>query len=55
VKQIPVIPGLEAAKAQPEVQVPDQQQRLQQQEQTPPTPAPPMPPQPTTPPQQAPQ
>ncbi len=51
VKQIPVIPGLEPAKSQPEVQVPDQQQRLQQQEQVPPPPAPPMPPQPNTAPQ----
>jgi len=55
VKQIPVIPGLEAAKAQPEVTVPGQQQRLQQQEQSPPTSAPPMPPQPTATPQQPPQ
>ena len=54
VKKIPVIPGLEPATAQPEVQVPDQQQRLQQ-EQAPPSPTPPMPPQPTTPPQQPPQ
>ena len=38
VKKIPVIPGLEPAKAQPEAQVPNQQQRLQQQEQAPPTP-----------------
>lgn len=54
VKQIPVIPGLEAAKSQPDVQVPDQQQRLQQ-EQTPPAATPPMPPQPPATPQQPPQ
>ncbi len=55
VKEMPIVPGLEPATPQPEVQVPDQQQRLQQQEQAPPSPTPPMPPQPTTPPQQAPQ
>jgi outer membrane protein len=52
VKTIPVIPGLEAAKAQPEVQVPGQQERLQQQEQAPPVTTPPIPPQPTATPQQ---
>jgi len=52
VKQIPVVPGLEAAKDQPEVKVPDQQQRLQQQEQAPPAATPPMPPQPPATPQQ---
>jgi hypothetical protein len=36
VKQIPVIPGLEAAKEQPEPQVPAQQEQLQKQEQAPP-------------------
>jgi outer membrane protein len=55
VKQIPVIPGLDAAKTQPDITVPDQQQRLQQQEQAPAPAAPAMPAQPTTPPQQAPQ
>jgi hypothetical protein len=52
VKQIPVVPGLEAAKDQPEVHVPDQQQRLQQQEQAPPAATPPMVPQPPATPQQ---
>jgi outer membrane protein len=47
VRQIPVVPGLEPAKPQPEAHVPSQQQNLQQQEQNPPpTAAPPMPPQP---------
>jgi len=53
VKQIPVIPGLEAAKPLPEVQVPGQQQQLQQQEQAPPEQAPVMPPQPAAPPSQS--
>jgi outer membrane protein TolC len=52
VKKIPVIPGIEPAKPQPDVQVPGQQERLQQQEQAPPEPTPPMPAQPTAPPQQ---
>jgi hypothetical protein len=55
VRQIPVIPGLEAAKQQPEVNVPDQQQRLQQQEQAPPAATPPIPPQPGPPPPAPPQ
>jgi outer membrane protein TolC len=55
VKQIPVIPGLEAAKPQPEVSVPGQQQELHQQEQAPPTPTPAMPPQPPSQPTTAPQ
>ena len=47
VKQLPVIPGLEAAKGRPEVQVPGQQQQLQKQEQEPPQqPQPNMPAQP---------
>ncbi len=46
VKQMPVIPGLEAAKPQPEVQVPAQQEQLQKQEQAPPPTAPVMPQQP---------
>lgn len=46
VKQIPVIPGLEAAKPQPEVQVPAQQEQLQKQEQAPPAQPPAMPQQP---------
>jgi len=54
VKQIPVIPGLEAAKTQPDVQGPDQQQRLQQ-EQSPPAATSPTPPQPPSTPQQPPQ
>ncbi len=53
VKHVPVIPGLEPAKAEPEVQVPGQQQRLQQQEQAPPAQPPAMPPQPPAPPAQA--
>jgi len=52
VKQIPVIPGLEAAKAQPEVQVPGQQEQLQQQEQAPPAQPPTMPQQPPAHPEQ---
>src|SRR5277367_5669499 len=52
VKHIPVIPGLEPAKTEPEAQVPGQQQRLQQQEQAPPTQPPAMPPQPPAPPAQ---
>ncbi len=58
VKQIPVIPGLEAAKEQPEPQVPAQQEQLQKQEQAPPPqPAvmpqqPPAHPEQTTPPRQ---
>ncbi len=53
VKQTPVVPGLEPAKAQPEPQVPGQQQQLQQQEQAPPPQPPVMPQQPPaqTPPQ----
>jgi len=54
VKQIPVIPGLEAAKQQPEVQVPAQQEQLQKQEQAPPTQPPAMPQQPPTAPQTTP-
>jgi outer membrane protein TolC len=46
VKQIPVIPGLEAAKPQPEVQVPAQQEQLQKQQQAPPAQPPVMPQQP---------
>ncbi len=46
VKSVPVIPGLEPAKAQPEVQVPGQQEQLQKQEQTPPAQPPAMPAQP---------
>ena len=51
VKQIPVIPGIEAAKTQPDVQVPDQQQNLQKQQQSPPAATPAMPPQPPVTPQ----
>lgn len=54
VRQMPVIPGIEPAKAQPEVIVPGQQQQLQQQEQAPAA-TPPMPPQPQTTPPQPPQ
>jgi outer membrane protein len=50
VKQIPVVPGIEAAKAQPEVQVPAQKEQLQKQEQTPPPSPPVMPQQPPAPP-----
>ena len=46
VKQIPVIPGIEAAKTQPDVHVPGQQEELQKQEQAPPPQAPVMPQQP---------
>ncbi len=53
VKQIPVIPGIEPAKQLPDAQVPDQQQRLQQQEQAPPGQTPAMPSQPPAPPGQA--
>jgi outer membrane protein len=57
ITQQPVIPGLEPAKAQPEVNVPGQQENLQQQQQQPvpepqnPPQPPPMPQQPTPPPQ----
>ncbi|AXC14433.1 Outer membrane protein [Acidisarcina polymorpha] len=55
VKQIPVIPGLEPAKAQPEVQVPGQQEQLQKQEAAPPpAAAPAMPQQPPPHPEQTP-
>ena len=50
VKQIPVIPGLEPARAQPEVTVPGQQEQLQKQEQAPPNQTPLMPAQPPPPP-----
>jgi outer membrane protein len=46
VKQIPVIPGIEAAKQLPEVSVPGQQQQLQKQEQAPAPQTAPMPQQP---------
>jgi outer membrane protein len=39
VRQIPVIPGLESAKVQPEIRVPDQKQELEKQEHTPIQPA----------------
>jgi outer membrane protein TolC len=52
VKQIPVIPGLEPAKAQPEVQVPGEQEQLQKQEQAPPPQAVTMPQQPPAHPEQ---
>jgi outer membrane protein TolC len=57
ISQQPVIPGLEPAKAQPEVNLPGQQQNLQNQQQQPvpepqnPPQPPPMPQQPTAPPQ----
>src|SRR5271170_586217 len=54
VKHIPVIPGLEPAKTEPEAQVPGQQQRLQQQEQAPPAQPPVMPQQPPAQPEQTP-
>ena len=46
VKQIPVIPGIEAAKQLPDVKVPAQQEQLQKQEQAPPPQPAPMPQQP---------
>jgi outer membrane protein len=50
VRSAPVIPGLVPAKQEPEITVPGQQQRLQEQEQTPAPQAQPMPQQPPTPP-----
>jgi outer membrane protein TolC len=54
VKQVPVIPGLEAAKSQPEVTVPGQQEQLQKQEEAPPQQTPAMPAQPPAHPEQTP-
>ncbi len=52
VKTAPIIPGLEPAKQEPEVTVPGQQQKLQEQQQNPAPKAQPMPQQPPAPPQQ---
>ncbi len=54
VRQVPVIPGLEPAKSQPDVQVPGQQEQLQKQEQAPPPATPAMPQQPAAHPEQTP-
>src|SRR5271170_3059174 len=54
VQHVPVIPGLEPAKAEPEPKVPAQQERLQQQEQAPPAQPPVMPQQPPAQPEQTP-
>src|SRR5271170_1072844 len=52
VKTAPIIPGLEPAKHEPEVAVPGQQQKLQEEQQKPAPQAQPMPQQPPAPPQQ---
>jgi outer membrane protein len=52
VKTAPVIPGLQPAKQEPEIAVPAQQQKLQEQEKNPAPQAQPLPQQPPTPPQQ---
>jgi len=54
VRTAPVIPGLQPAKQEPEVTIPAQQERLQEQEQRPAPEAQPMPQQPPAPPQQPP-